>query len=237
MLWGCLFCVLTAVADEVVTVRQVTDGDSLRLTDGRKVRLIGINAPELGRDGKADEPLAAPARDRLKALIGDQTVTLETGPDRFDRYGRLLAYVKLPNGKSAGESLLQQGLASVIAIAPNLAHLGQYRRAEAIARQQRIGIWAHPYFQPVSAKSLHRTMTGYRFVRGQIQRVGKSRKYVYFDLTPDFAIAIDRKHWHYFGGDPQQWRGKKVIVRGWISLWRNKLRVRVGHPAMIEVLD
>lgn len=217
-------------------VRTVTDGDSLRLTDGRKVRLIGINAPELGRDGKAGEPLAVQARDRLKALIGGQAVTLETGPDRLDRYGRLLAYIKLANGKSAGESLLQQGLASVIAIAPNLAHLSQYRRAEAIARRQRLGIWAHPYFQPVSAKSLHHAMTGYRFVQGQIQRVGKSRKYVYFDLSPDFAIAIDRKHWHYFGGDPQQWRGKKVIVRGWISLWRNKLRVRVGHPAMIEVL-
>lgn len=218
-------------------MRQVVDGDSLRLVDGRKVRLIGINTPELGRDGKADEPLAARARDELKILTGKHPVTLKTGPDRYDHYGRLLAYIDLPNGKQAGELLLQKGLASMIAVPPNLAHLHRYRLAEASARQQRIGIWALPYSQPVVASSLDRTMTGYRFVQGRINHVGKSRKYVYFDLSPDFAIAIDRGNWRYFGGDPQQWRGKRIIVRGWISLWRDKLRMRVGHPAMIEIQD
>ena len=36
---------------ETATVRHVVDGDSVILTDGRQIRLIGINAPELGRDG------------------------------------------------------------------------------------------------------------------------------------------------------------------------------------------
>ena len=120
---------------------------------------------------------------------------------------------------------------------PNVEHLDRYRRAEASARRQRIGIWAHPDYQPAAAAELDKTRTGYRFVEGQIKRVGKNRKYIYFDLAPDFSIAIKRDHWYYFGGEPQQWQGKKIIVRGWISRWRDKLQMRIGHPAMIEMIS
>ena len=54
-----------------VQVRQVIDGDTLRLQDGRSVRLIGINAPEIGRKGQSDEPYAVAARRRLQALVDD----------------------------------------------------------------------------------------------------------------------------------------------------------------------
>jgi len=225
------------MATETVGVRQVVDGDSLNLVDGRKVRLIGINAPELGRDGNTDEPLAIRARDELRDIIAGRAITLKLGPDKKDHYGRTLAYVILVDGSFAGEKLLQMGLASMIAVPPNIEHLNRYRRAEAFARQQRIGIWAHPWFRPVPAESLDQTRTGYRFVSGQIQRVGKSRKYYYFDLTRDFTIAIKRDHWHYFGGNPDRWRGRTIVARGWIGRMSDKLRMRIGHPAMIEVLN
>lgn len=237
LIFGLLFWQFSAIAAETVRVQQVVDGDSLRLVDGRKVRLIGINSPELGRDGKSDEPLAVKARDALKKIIATHTITLKMGPDKTDRYGRKLAYVILPDGSSAGEKMLRMGLATTIAIPPNVGHLARYRQAEDAARQQRIGIWAHPTYQPVVASSLDRTKTGYRFVRGRIQRVGKSRKYIYFDLSPDFSIAIKRDHWHYFNGNPEVWRGRDIVARGWISQWRDKLRMRIGHPAMIEILN
>jgi endonuclease YncB( thermonuclease family) len=52
-----------------VKVRHVVDGDTLRLEDGRSVRLIGLNAPELGRKGRAAEPFAEAARRRLRELV------------------------------------------------------------------------------------------------------------------------------------------------------------------------
>lgn len=237
LLSGVLLCTPSTFANEVVTVRAVTDGDTVRLTDGRKVRLIGINAPELARDRRREEPLARLARQELTRLIGRRAITLVIGPDAHDRYGRLLAHIKLANGKWAGERLLQQGLASVIAIPPNLAHLPHYRKAEASARRNKIGIWAHPDYRPIPATSLSSDKTGYQFVAGRIKRVGRSRKNIYFNLTPSFAVVIKRKHWHYFGGDPQQWRGKRIIVRGWVSWRNNELKIRVGHPAMIEILE
>jgi endonuclease YncB( thermonuclease family) len=236
LIFGLLFWQLSTIAAETVGVRQVVDGDSLHLVDGRKVRLIGINSPELGRDGKTDEPLAVKARDELEKMLAAQVIKLKLGPDNTDRYGRTLAYVMLPDGSSAGEKMLRMGLASMIAIPPNVGHLDRYRQAEVSARQQRIGIWAHPFYQPTAASSLDHTKTGYRFVHGRIQRVGKSRKYYYFDLSPNFSIAIKRDHWHYFGGSPERWQGRNIIVRGWITTMSDKLRMRIGHLAMIEVL-
>lgn len=90
-------------------MQQVVDGDSLRLVDGRKVRLIGINTPELGRDGKPDEPLSVKARDALEKIIATHTITLKMGPDKTDHYGRTLAYVMLPDGSSAGEKCCKWG--------------------------------------------------------------------------------------------------------------------------------
>ena len=240
-LWGAFFtlwmlCPVAATAAETVAVRQVVDGDSLQLADGRKIRLVGVNAPEMGRQGRPDQPLALAAKQALKDLLAGRPAHLRFGPDRYDHHGRTLAYVDNASGVSAGEHLLGQGLAVLIAIPPNLDHIGRYRVIEAGARQARRGIWADPYYRPIPANQLGPKDTGFRFVTGTVERVGQSRKYVYFDLSADFAVAISRDNWHYFGGDPKNWKGKRVQVRGWISLWRDKLRVRVGHPAMVEIL-
>ena len=61
---------------ETATVRHVVDGDSVILADDRPVRLIGINAPEFGRDGRPDEPLAVAARERLRELAQGRSVQL-----------------------------------------------------------------------------------------------------------------------------------------------------------------
>lgn len=239
--WGAFFVLWLALSPwpafaETVTVGRVVDGDSLRLVDGRKVRLVGINAPELGWGERLDQPLARDAQQALQNFIGRQPVVLGYGPDRFDHHGRTLAYVSLENGESAGEHLLRLGLAAMIAIPPNISHIDRYRQAERDARASGRGIWALSYYRPVAATRLGPDDTGFHFVRGTVTRVGKSRKYVYLDLTPSFAIAVSRDNWQHFGKDPETYVGKELIVRGWVSLWRDKLRIRVGHPSMIEIL-
>ncbi len=47
-------------------VQRVVDGDTVRLKDGRSVRMIGVNAPETGKKGRPDEPFAVAARQRLQ---------------------------------------------------------------------------------------------------------------------------------------------------------------------------
>jgi micrococcal nuclease len=240
-LWGAFFALWLSLpplvaADESAVVARVVDGDSLLLADGRKVRLVGINAPELGSGERPDQPLARAALAALRNFLGSDRVRLRFGRDRYDHYGRILAYVDNAAGASAGEHLLRQGLAMMVAIPPNLDHVAGYRRLEVEARGAKRGVWAERAYRPVPAKQLGTGDTGFRFVTGTVARVGESRKYIYLDLTDNFAIAISRDNWHHFGDDPKKWTGKRVQVRGWISLWRDKLRVRIGHPAMVETL-
>ena len=63
-----VFCPAPAALARV-EVQRVVDGDTVRLKDGRSVRMIGINTPETGRKGRADEPFAVAARQRLQALV------------------------------------------------------------------------------------------------------------------------------------------------------------------------
>lgn len=219
-------------------VEQVIDGDTLILADRRHVRLIGINAPELGRDGRPDEPLAQAARRQLQALVSGRSVFLVPDDETQDHYGRWLAYVRLSDGRDPAEILLQQGLASTIAIPPNLRRLTGYRAREAEARRQGKGLWAHPYFQPISADRLLPGQTGYRFVTGRVSHSGNSRKYIYLDIGAHLSLMVARDDWRrYFPYPAEHLQGKVITARGWISEQDGRLRLRIRHPAMLESGD
>lgn len=106
----CLFWAMPVSASES-RVQWIPDGDTIHLEDGRRVRLLGIDAPEMGRDGGPDQYYARESRDYLRRLIDGRSIRLETDGQGPDRYGRLLAYVFLPDGRMANEVLVEQGLA------------------------------------------------------------------------------------------------------------------------------
>ena len=106
----CVFWVLPVFASES-RVEWVPDGDTIHLEDGRRVRLLGIDTPEMGRDGGPDQYYARESRDYLRRLIGDRPIRLEADNQGPDRYGRLLAYVFLADGRMANEVLVEEGLA------------------------------------------------------------------------------------------------------------------------------
>lgn len=68
-----------------VEVARVVDGDTVRLRDGRSVRLIGINAPELAHNGRTTEPFAEAAKQRLQALVSASDGRLALQPGRQAR--------------------------------------------------------------------------------------------------------------------------------------------------------
>jgi len=229
-------CTATA-GTEVVTVKHVVDGDSVILTDQRQVRLIGINAPEFGRNGGPDEPLAGAARDRLRDLVQGKNVRLVLEDEQRDHYGRWLAHLQLPDDTRAEEMLLKEGLAAAIAIPPNVSQVHRLFAAETLARAARRGIWGTATTRPLPVGSLASAHSGFRFVRGRITHVGRSRKYVYLDMGPRFALRIGHAEWkQYFRGQPEDWRGVQVEARGWISEQNGRLRMGIGHPAMLQRL-
>lgn len=225
--------------DEAVAVRHVYDGDTLILSDNRRLRLIGVNTPELGRDGAADEPLALAARDRLRRLVFDsgQRVRLRYGPQRLDRHGRTLAHLFLADGSNVSARLLEQGLGWALAIPPNLWGLDCYRQAEETARRQRRGVWSLSRYRPAEAARLDLRSHGFRLVQGRITRVADSRSARWINLQGRFAVRIPRADLAYFEPQPSSaWIGRRVEVRGWVYRARGELRLNLHHPGALRTL-
>lgn len=116
------------------TVRRVYDGDSILLADGRKVRYLGINAPERG------QPYSAKSRASNEQLVKGNRVRLELDRQERDRYGRTLAYV-WKDGTMVNERLVREGLAYVWVIPPNLKYYDRLLAAQRDARAAGRGIW------------------------------------------------------------------------------------------------
>ncbi len=125
---------------ESVLVTAVFDGDTIAVARLGRVRLLGIDAPEVGRGFDTAAPFAREARDRLTALVFHRWVRLEHDGAALDAYNRRLAYVVRDDGMFVNAVMVGEGLARVIARAP-LVRLDELKRAETEARRSRRGIW------------------------------------------------------------------------------------------------
>jgi micrococcal nuclease len=138
----------TPTALEVnATMVSVVDGDTIDVTiDGRRerVRLIGIDTPETKKPNTAVECFGPEATAFTTSLIpADAPLHLERDIVGRDDYGRVLAYVYLArDGTFVNMSIIRQGLARPLTIAPNVAHADEFVSAARAAEAGDIGLWA-----------------------------------------------------------------------------------------------
>ena len=123
-----------------VLVRAVIDGDTLDVATIGRVRLLGIDAPEIGRGYDTSAPFGREARERLTQLTLHRWVRLEQEGAARDVYSRHLAYVMTEDGVCVNAALVRDGLARVSARVP-LTRLLELQRAEAEAQAFRRGMW------------------------------------------------------------------------------------------------
>lgn len=122
-------------------VAHVVDGDTVVLANGQKVRLLGIDAPEMEREGKPADFLAHKAKKFLTELVQGKRVRLEYDRLRYDRYGRTLAYLILPDGTNVSREMVLQGLAHVYTVPPNMRFREELLGAQREAINTHRGIW------------------------------------------------------------------------------------------------
>jgi micrococcal nuclease len=146
----CGFLVLTVLAGctsqpagppRQALVVHVVDGDTLVLEGGLKVRVLGIDAPEMEKSGQPADFLAHKSKAALRDLTLRKTVRLEYDRQRYDHYGRLLAYLFLPNGTFVNAELVRQGLARVYFHAPNVRYRDVLLAAQKEALEANRGVW------------------------------------------------------------------------------------------------
>ncbi|WP_319525388.1 thermonuclease family protein [uncultured Desulfosarcina sp.] len=128
-------------AQDWVAVRWVADGDTIVLADGRHVRYIGIDTPEVAHENRRAEPFGEAAKAFNRELVMGKRIRLETDREKMDRYGRLLAYVYREDGLFVNTELLRRGLAYVLYHFPNHAKVGELLAVQREAMGQGRGIW------------------------------------------------------------------------------------------------
>ncbi len=133
-----------------VLVRAVIDGDTIDVSTIGRVRLLGIDAPEIGRGYDTAAPFGREARERLTTLLLHRWVRLEQEGAGLDVYRRHLAYVMTEDGQFVNALLVREGLARVSARLP-LTRLRELQQAEAQAQEFRRGMWGRsPSIPPPS---------------------------------------------------------------------------------------
>ena len=123
------------------TVKWVNDGDTIILANGKRVRYIGINAPEIDHEDQKAQPYGYQARSFNKEQVMSKRIRLEYDVERYDRYGRLLAYIFLQDGSFINARLLQAGLAFCLFRNPNVRYNTILLKAQQDAMNLKNGMW------------------------------------------------------------------------------------------------
>ena len=239
-----LLCVLAfnAAAEEpcrssalgTAQVAAVRDGRTLALTDGRELRLAGIEASDASRAA-------------LQALIAGRPLRLERLGAETDRYGRLVAFAYAGEAaQSLQATLIEQGQARVSVRVGDKACAEALLTAERKARAAGRGLWADPNFAPLQAENLARLQAEkgrFALVEGKVLSVRESGATIYVNFgrrwTRDFTVIILKRQQRTFaaaGLEPKRLDGRRIRVRGFLEQ-RGGPVVVADAPEQIEVIE
>ncbi len=179
-----------APAPATGVVARVHDGDTLSLTDGRRVRLLGIDAPELEKEGRPAEFLAHAAKKALSDLTQGRRVRLEYDRLRYDRFQRLLAYVHLEDGTLVNRELVARGLARVYTQPPNTARQEELLAAQREALEAGRGIWREALTQDED----------FYLANQKTQRFHRPNCHLAREIAPANRLRLDSKKEAYLRG-------------------------------------
>jgi micrococcal nuclease len=122
-------------------VESVTDGDTLVLDGKEKVRLIGVDSPEISDGREAVAAMAKEARGFLRGMVEEKRVRLEYDQSKTDMFGRTLAYLYLEDGTFVNAALIKNGYSQAYTEYP-FKYLEEFRGYEGQARAGGRGLWA-----------------------------------------------------------------------------------------------
>ena len=236
-----------ALADETVargpdvTVLNVVSGDGFQTTEKLAVRLAGIYVPP---------PMSGAAQRWLQQTITGQRLSLwhdaganDDARPPLDRYGRLLAYARMPDGAYVQGRMLALGLALVMTDKGSRKMADAWLADETAARAGKKGLWADGAFRIMRADAPGLIPRGrFVIVEGIVLQAAqkKDRLYLNFgnDWKNDFSASLTPETFRALAADGKtvdQWQGASVRVRGWTESINGPL-ITVTHPEQIELL-
>jgi len=135
-----ILLIATVSYAQTYTVLRVIDGDTIMLTTGERVQLIGVDTPETVHPQKPVEYFGIEASAFTKGMCEGKVVRLELDQTKRDIYDRLLAYVYLEDGTFLNAEIIKQGYGHAYTKFP-FKYMEEFREFEREARENRKGLW------------------------------------------------------------------------------------------------
>src|SRR6056297_706871 len=126
---------------EKARITHAVDGDTLVTSDNTKIRLIGINTPEIHHPNKGVEYFGKEAASYTRKFLEGETVYLEYDIQKKDKYSRELAYIFLKDGTFFNAKLVLEGYADLMTIPPNLKYTDLFKKLAKNSRKLKKGLW------------------------------------------------------------------------------------------------
>lgn len=218
-------------------VEKVFDGDTILLSNGQKVRLLGVNTPEIAGRNKNAEPGGEQAKAWLIQRIEHKKVRLEADVEKQDKYQRRLAYVFDEHKRQINLELVEQGLATVNIYPPNLQYVDALLEAQRRAEQAKRGIWGLPGYaaQPFQVLNAE-NYKGWKRVTGRITALKQTAKYSYLQFSDQVSVRVENQNRGLFPS-LQSYVGQSVEARGWVAKSKERFAVQARHPGDIKRLQ
>lgn len=213
-------------------VSRVIDGDTVVLENNKRVRLLGINTPEIESRYRPAEPGGAEAKRWLQKKLQGRSVYLEQDRQKQDHYKRRLAHLYLTDGEHINLSLVEQGLAVVTLIPPNLLHTNTLLRAQRQAEAKKLGIWSMKSYQPRQLPRLTKKPFGWQRYRVKVTKLKRNRRFSRLVIGKNIDISIDNQNLALFP-PLESYVNRSLEVRGWVSRKKNYFSIHVQHPSAL----
>ena len=246
LLFSLFFIACAPVSQSEFKVIKVIDGDTVKLSNGRLLRYIGIDTPEvrIKKNGKfmyQPQPFSLEAKEYNRKLVEGKTVNVEFDIVKEDRYQRLLGYCFI-EGILVNADLIEQGLAVLYTYPPNIKHVKDFTKAQSRARKDKKGLWG--FYEAISSDEAERFVNQIRTVRGRILSTYNSGKVIWLNFgqnyKKDFTVAIFKNSFKYFhnkGIQPESfYKGKMVEITGKIREY-NGPEIIVNTPYEINIIE
>ncbi len=239
---GCLPDAQEKVAHSYVV--RVIDGDTVILAGGERLRLIGIDTPEVRHRVAGEwvydpEPFAIEATEYNRNLVENRSVKIEYDIEKRDRYDRLLGYLFCEDNELINKKLLRKGLATVYTFPPNVKYREKFVSAQKKAMQENIGLWKAK--KTIELDEAHLHMGNIVNVEGVVKKAEIFRRslYLFFGGEDDVVIRIPEDNFKFFleyDIDPtNDLLGQKLSVTGRVEKQRF-VQIYVDGPHQLELL-
>ena len=239
-----------------VLVTKVIDGDTIEIAGGRKVRYIGIDAPESLDPRKVVQCFGEEAYKKNKELVEGKRVRLEKDVSETDKYGRLLRYVYVGD-IFVNRYLIREGYAYAYTFPPDIKYAEEFVQAQRKAREEKKGLWA------VCPGPIPSTSTDFDLSLGQGACIGiqEAENYVgrhkcvvgrvykvftsssnttFLDFCEDyrtcpFTVVVFSSDLPNFP-NIEQYQGRVVEIEGLIRAYRGRTEIVLVSPDQIKIL-